>query len=382
MAEFPQMPRPTAVLACAIVNCLSAIGFAAQPSPKDLYTRAMELDAQGNHPAALTLLWEAAGLAPRDADVQQRLGEALERLGALDAAIEAYGRAIAARPDFTRADNSLTLALAKAGRGGEAVERARKRVAEAPGDPERHFTLGLAQSEQDVDEAIRTFKRVITMRPGHALAHYNLALVLKRTDRTKAAIAELQRALAIQPRAEAFFALGTLYFHEGEFDRAIGALKSAVGAEPRMVDGHIAIASVFKAKRQFPEAIDALRRAIALDPDSWSARAALATVLQQAGAADAAEQEAAEAERRRRAGELEREAAAMTAVGISRLDASDAAGAAEQFRRAIARVETYAPAHYQLGRALQVLGQHGEARAAFTRANALNPSLVRPDAIR
>jgi tetratricopeptide (TPR) repeat protein len=375
------MPRRTAVLACVIVNCLYASGFAAQ-SPKDLYTRAIELETQGNQPAALALLWEAAGLAPRDADVQQRLGEALERIGALEAAIDAYRRAITAQPDFTRADSSLTLALAKAGRGGEAVARARARVAEAPGDPERQFTLGLAQSEQDVDEAIRTFRHVITMRPEHALAHYNLALVLKRVDRTKDAIAELQRALAIQPRAEAYFALGTLHFHQGEFDRAIAAFKSAVVAEPRLVDAHIALGSVFKAKRQFPDAIDALRRAITLDPDSWSAHAALATVLQQAGATEAAAQEAAEAERRRLAGELEREAAAITAVGIARLDANHAAGAAEQFRRAIAKVETYAPAHYQLGRALQRLGQDTAARAAFARAQALNPSLMPPAEIR
>ena len=351
----------------------SARSLRRSTSPRDLYTRAVQLEADGNQPAALALLWEAAGLAPRDADVQQRLGEALERIGALDAAIDAYRRAIAARPDFTRADNSLTLALTTAGRGPEAVERARARVAEAPGDPERHFTLGLAQSEQDVDEAIRTFSRVITMRPDHALAHYNLALVLKRVDRTKDAIAELQRALALQPRAEAHFALGTLYFHQGDFDRASAALKAAVAAEPRLVDAHIALGSVYKAKRQFPDAIDALRRAIALQPDSWSAHAALATVLQQAGAKDAAAQEAAEAERRRLEGAREREAASWTAVGIARLDADDAAAAVEPFRRAIATMETYAPAHYQLGRALQRLGQDGAARAAFARAHALNP---------
>jgi tetratricopeptide (TPR) repeat protein len=363
-------------------SLLLALLIGAAQAPKDLYTRAVQLEAEGNHPAALALLWEAAGLAPRDADVQLRLGEALERIGALDAAIDAYRRAAAARSDFSRADNSLTLALAKAGRGPEAVERARARVAEAPGDPERLFTLGLAQSEQDVDAALRTFERVIAMRPDHLLPYYNLALVLKRVDRAKDAIAALQRALAIQPRAEAQFALGSLYFHQGDFDRAIAALRAAVAAEPRLVDAHITLGSVFKAKRQLPEAVDALRRAIALQPDSWSARAALATVLQQAGEKDAAALEAAEAERRRRAGELEREAAALTAVGIARLDANDAAAAVEPFRRAIATVETYAPAHYQLGRALQRLGQEAAARAAFARAHTLNPSLMPPDRIR
>jgi tetratricopeptide (TPR) repeat protein len=350
--------------------------LAQAPSPKDLYTRALELEQQGNHPAALALLWEAGGLAPRDADVQQRLGEALERIGALEAAIDAYRRALAVRPDFTRADNSLAMALVKAGKGPEGVARARGRVAEAPADPERLFTLGLALSEQDVDEAIKTFRRVIGMQPAHALAHYNLALVLKRVDRPKEAIASLQRALAIEPRPEAQFALGTLYFHEGDFDGAIGALKTAVAADPHLIDAHIALGAVFKAKRQLPDAVDALRRAIALDPESWTAHAALATVLQQAGAADAARQEAAEAERRRLEGEREREAAAWTAVGIARLDANEPSVAVERFRRAIATLDTYAPAHYQLGRALERLGESAGARDAFARAQRLNPSLA------
>lgn len=362
-----------------------AIASPAPAQPRDskaAYTRALQLEKDGNYPAALALLWEAAGLAPRDADVQQRLGEALERIGALEPAIEAYRRAFAARPDFGRADTSLTLALVKAGRGAEAVERARGRVAEAPTDPERLFTLGLALSEQDVDEAIKTFRRVITLRPDHALAHYNLALVLKRVDRGREAIDALLRALAIEPRPEAHFALGTIYFHQGDFDRAAAALEAAVAGEPRFVDAYISLAAVLKAKGRLPHAIDALRRAIALQPESWNAHAALATALQLAGEADAARQESAVAERRRMDGELERQATTLTAVGIARLDAGDAAQAAERFRQALSVFEAYAPAHYQLGRALAALGASDAARAAFARARKLNASLVPPDPVK
>jgi tetratricopeptide (TPR) repeat protein len=350
--------------------------------PKAAYTRALQLEKDGNYPAALALLWESAGAMPRDADVQQRLGEALERIGALDPAIEAYRRAFAARPDFVRADTSLTLALVKAGRGAEAVTRARGRVAEAPADPDRLFTLGLALSEQDVDEALKMFRRVVALRPDHALAYYNLGLVLKRVDRAGDAIEALRRALAIEPRPEAHFALGTLYFHQGEFDRAAKALEAAVSAEPRFVDAHITLAAVLKARGRLPEAIDALRRAIALQPDSWNAHAALSTALQLAGEADAARQESAVAERRRLDGELERQATTLTAVGIARLDAGDVARAVEQFRRALSVFEGYAPAHYQLGRALARLGQADAARSAFARARQLNPSLVPPDAMK
>ena len=138
---------------------------------KEAYTRAIELETQGNNPAALSLLWEAAGLAPRDADIQNRLGEALERIGALDAAVAAYRLAVTERPAFRKASNNLILALVKAGQGKEAVALARALVAQAPDDPDRHFTLGLAQSEQDVTDAIQSFRRVLTARaPSHPCA--------------------------------------------------------------------------------------------------------------------------------------------------------------------------------------------------------------------
>src|SRR5688500_18902327 len=134
------MPRCVALLTSLLVTIQ-------QPDPKAAYARALDLDREGSHPAALALLWEVAGALPGDADVQNRLGEALERIGALEAAIEAYGRAVQIRPAFSKAFNNLILVLVKAGRGREAVERARVRVAAAPGDPERLFTLGLAETE-------------------------------------------------------------------------------------------------------------------------------------------------------------------------------------------------------------------------------------------
>jgi tetratricopeptide (TPR) repeat protein len=190
------------LIVLAILSALPAAAAVqeAAASAQNVSIRAVELEAQGNHIAALPLLWKAAELAPTDADVQNRLGEALERIGALDAAVEAYRRAVSDRPAFRKASNNLILALVKAGKGSEAFERARALVAAAPDDPDRVFTLGLAQSEQDVSEAIKTFRRVLELAPRHALARYNLALVLKRADRLPEALDELGRALAIEPR--------------------------------------------------------------------------------------------------------------------------------------------------------------------------------------
>jgi tetratricopeptide (TPR) repeat protein len=345
---------------------------------RQAYARAIELETRGNNPAALSLLWEAAGLAPRDADIQNRLGEALERIGALDAAIAAYRLAVSERPDFRKASNNLILALVKTGQAKEAVQRARALVALAPDDPDRYFTLGLAQSEQDVAGAIESFRRVLVLAPRHTLARYNLALVLKRTDRLQEALEELGRALSIEPRPEAYYARGVIYWHLGDLDRATTALGDAVTAEPRYAEAYETLGSVLKAKRDWPGAAAALRRAIALRPDLAAAHYTLGQVLLMKGDESAARPELAEAERLRSHAKVDQEATMWTAAGTQKLDRGDLAGALELFQRAVTLNDRYAPAHYQMGRTLQRLGQLEASRRAFARAAALNPSLVAP----
>jgi tetratricopeptide (TPR) repeat protein len=367
------------VVVCALWT-LAPLGAAQEAAAraKEAYARAVELETQGNFAAALSLLWEAAGLTPRDADVQNRLGETLERMGALDAAIDAFRRAVAERPDFRKAANNLILTLVKAGKGPEAVERARALVAAAPGDPNRHFTLGLAQSEQDVTEAIKSFRRVLELDPRHTLARYNLALVLRRADRLPEAIEELVRAIETEPRAEAYYTLGVIYWHQGDLDRAVTALGAAVAAESRYADAHYTLGAVLKARRDWAGAAASLRRAIALKPELSAAHYTLAQVLQQAGDGTGARTHFAEAERIRQRAQLEQEASVWTSVGIQKLETGDLAGALDQFKRATAVFDGYAPAHYQMGRTLQRLGQHDAARAAFATAAKLNPSLALP----
>ncbi len=222
-------PFSAVVLALTLVS-----GAAAQDvrGAREAYSRAVALEAGGNDAAALALLWQAAGAAPRDAEVQNRLGEALAKMGALDAAVEAFEQARSARPGFTKATNNLMLTLVQAGRGEEALRQARRLVAEAPDDPDRLFALGLALSDQDVEEAIRTFRRILDRAPSHTRARYNLALVLQRADRLAEAAKELQRTIDTEPRAEAYYSLGVVRWHQGDLEQATAALQAAITAEP------------------------------------------------------------------------------------------------------------------------------------------------------
>ncbi len=375
------MRRRGVALTGLVVICtvhLSGVSSQDATAAKQVYARAIDLESKNNHPAALALLWEAAGLAPRDPDIQNRLGEALERIGVLEAAVDAYQRALAERPTFRKASNNLILALGKVGRGEEAVERARALAAATPTDPDRHFTLGLALSEQDVEQSIAAFTRALELDPRHVLARYNLALVLRRIDRPAEALRELERARAIDARPEALYTQGVIHWHQGELGRAVDALRAAIAAAPQYADAHYALGSVLKTQRDWRGAAASLRQAISLQPDLFSARYALAQVLTAAGDDRGARSAMDEADRLRERSAREREAITWTSVGIQKGASGDLQGAVAAFGRATTAFEGYAPAHYQLGLVFQRLGRREEARAAFERAQRLNPSLAPP----
>jgi tetratricopeptide (TPR) repeat protein len=232
----------------------------------------------------------------------------------------------------------------------------------------------------DTEAAEASFRRAIAIAPGHTLAGYNLALVLRRADRLADAVAELRRVVDADPRAEAHYLLGVTYWHAGEGDRARRALADALALAPDHADAHHTLGAILRAQGDWTGAARALRRALDLRPDLWGAHHTLGQVLQRVGDEPAASHHLAEAERLRRLGQREREAAVWTAVGIAKLDAGDALDAVDAFRQATTALETWAPAHYQLGRAFAELGEHDAARSAFDRARQLNPSLVPPSA--
>ena len=344
---------------------------------REAYRQARERQAAGDDDGALALLWQASGLAPRDADIQMALAGALERVGALDAAIEAWRAALVARPGERKASRGLVLALVAVGRSPEAVVLARAAAEAAPSDPDALCTLGLAQSELDVDAALATFRSALARAPDHTLSRYNLALLLKRLDRLDEAIAELMRVIAREPRPEAQYALGVAWWHRGDAARATAAFEATIALEPKHAEAYHKLGVVRAAEREWDGAAAALRRSLELRPDVPEVHLSLARVLSASGDEAAARAHLARAERLRHESEREHEARVWTSLGSARLEGGDPIAALDAFRRALAIRDTYAPAHFQMGRALERLGDAEAADGAYARARQLNPHLVR-----
>ncbi len=144
-------------------------------------------------------------------------------------------------------------------------------------------------------------------------------------------------------------------------------------AKPDYAEAHYTLGTVFKQQGKMPEAAAELREAIRLQPDFAGAHTTLAAVLRQLGDAQAAANEAKEGARIVASTNNLQAAKVATNSGKRLLAAGDFEGAISQFHSAIRSETNYAPAHYQLGLALQLSGHKDEAREEFQKASQLDP---------
>ena len=117
---------------------------------------------------------------------------------------------------------------------------------------------------------------------------------------------------------------------------------------------------MLKQQEKWQDAADALREAIRLQPDFAGAHTTLAAVLRQLGDAPGLPRESrAGAAMAKQTTDMQA-AVFATNSGTRLLNAGDLDAAISQFRSAIAATPGYAPAHYQLGLALQRKGDREE----------------------
>jgi cellulose synthase operon protein C len=102
-----------------------------------------------------------------------------------------------------------------------------------------------------------------------------------------AAMQEMQRALALDPkRSEFYLTLGLLQLRANLLDQAEGSLKQAIAADPKTINAQLALGGFYQAHHDFPAAEAQFHQAIDVDPEDPAPRAALVRVLMQEGKKD------------------------------------------------------------------------------------------------
>jgi len=134
-----------------------------------------------------------------------------------------------------------------------------------------------------LEEAIARYRESIACHPT-AEAHTFLGWAYSFQDRLDDAIAECEKAIAIDPDfGNPYNDIGSYLFKQGKLDEAIPWLERAIAArryEPRHFP-HCNLGRIFWAKGQLNRAITEFERALQIDPTSRFAQGALATLKNQ-----------------------------------------------------------------------------------------------------
>ena len=190
----------------------------------------------GRYADAHTLLSAALPLLADSAEIHRHLGVALQALGRLVEAAEAYREALRRRPDAV-VWILLGLVHEMLGDNAGALASFTAAVALQPQSADAHNNLGAALDRAGrFDDAMAAYARALALQPGHAEALLNTAGGLRAAGQPLAARAAIERVLAADPaHAYAWFLLSEVKtFAPGDPDIArLEALQAPAGRDAK-----------------------------------------------------------------------------------------------------------------------------------------------------
>lgn len=177
-----------------------------------------------------------AGLLPRSAAVQLRLGTALEMLGDWDAAAASYRRALTLQADSADIYGSLGRLQCKQGAYPEAAESCRSALALAPHRHEIYNLLGHALINLgDYRAAADIYRQALRLKPDSAYSLFGLGYLLERQGDLASALDSYRLVLQMDSRlVDAHLHLGIVHFLQGSLDQAI----ECFGRVQELAPGH------------------------------------------------------------------------------------------------------------------------------------------------
>ena len=139
---------------------------------------------------------------------------------------------------------------------------------------EEWFDIGCSLEDSgEMVEAERAYREALARLPTLAEAHFNLANVLRATNRSEAAEERYRAALEHDATlAEAWFNLADVLDESDRTDEAIDCLRAALKCDPQYADAHYNLAVCCEKSGLMDEAREHWREYVRLDPTSeWAA---------------------------------------------------------------------------------------------------------------
>ena len=117
-----------------------------------------------------------------------------------------------------------------------AVQSYKKALSIKPDYAKAHYNLGGALQELDkLHDAAKSYENAIALEPENAQAHNNLAIVLRELDQLEEAEASCRKAIVLDPEyAEAYSCLSMILYANGDLNSALESIEKAYSINPKL----------------------------------------------------------------------------------------------------------------------------------------------------
>ncbi|MGH9846172.1 MAG: tetratricopeptide repeat protein, partial [Blastocatellia bacterium] len=203
---------------------------------------------EADWPHAIQYLEQARGLRPRHVETLYYLAQAYYLDGQQRIALDTIGRAARLAPDRPEVAQKYGQYLCEANQCTEGLRYLLKARRLNPTLENIDFDLGMAYHKQAaVPEAQRYLEAAFKRDPGNLAAARFLADVLGREAQWDRAKDLYQFVVAGDPRdAWALYGLGRAWIGLGQHETAIGPLRDAIAANPRIAEPHFQLGQALR----------------------------------------------------------------------------------------------------------------------------------------
>ena len=116
-----------------------------------------------------------------------------------------------------------------------------------------------ALARNNLDEAEKDFRQVLSLDPNNAGAHANLGVIAERRKQWTRALAELKAAEKLAPGVPGVrLDIGLVYYRQGDYPSAIAPLRSVVRDEPQSTQARYLLGLCYFFTEHYAEALQAL----------------------------------------------------------------------------------------------------------------------------
>jgi tetratricopeptide (TPR) repeat protein len=343
--------------------------------PSALQLLAAAHSRQGDPSAALAILLPLARAWPDGAAVQFDLGQALARCGRGQEAIAALRRAVAIEPDLPQAWRVLGDCLVAAGDHEAADAAYVSHVRHAARDPQL-MAAAVALAENRIPEAEAMLRAQLRQAPTDVAAIRMFAELAARLDRNEDALHLLERCLELAPgfrEARRNYAL--VLHRSNRSEQALAEIERLLAADPEDAGSRNLKAAVLCRTGDYGQAIDLYAALLEQHPDHPKLWVSQGHALKTAG------HTARAVAAYRRSLELEPSFGevwwSLANLKTFRFDAGDLAAMRTQLARADLAEDDRLHLEFAIGKALEDAGEYEPSFRHYARGNAIRRAQLR-----